>query len=281
MAESLVTDEFWNEIKPILPSHPVNPRGGAPRKPDRNCLEGILHVLRTGCQWKRLPRTTLWPSGSTCWRRFTDWTKVGVWPQLHRRLLNQLGMAGAVNIDRVIVDSASVRAKQGGVHTGPSPVDRAKNGCKRHIITDACGVPLLIECTPANIRDDVPFLAMLDSTPAVKMPGRGPARYKPGAVVGDAGYGFLHIVRQVVERRIMPMLAPRAQRGRTEPVVHGSGLGKVRYVVERTIAWLANFRRITQCYERTGAAWQAFNELACCVLCANKLRNLQVMKMAA
>ena len=160
-------------------------------------------------------------------------------------------------------------------------MDRAKNGCKRHLITDAQGVPLLIECTPANVRDDVPFVGMLDAMPPVKMPGPGPARYKPDAALGDAGYGFLHIIPQVVERGIAAMLAPRKQPGRPEPVVHGSGLGKVRYVVERTVAWLANFRRIAQCYGRTGSAWQAFNELACCVICANKLRKLNDQKMAA
>lgn len=117
--------------------------------------------------------------------------------------------------------------------------------------------------------------------PPVKLPGSGPARYKPDAVVGDAGYGFLHIIPQVVERRIVPMLAPRAQRGRKEPVVHGSGLGKVRYVIERTVAWLSNYRRIDHCYERTGAAWQAFNELACCDICAKKLRKLKNLKAAA
>jgi hypothetical protein len=127
----------------------------------------------------------------------------------------------------------------------------------------------------------VPFLAMLDSMPPVKMPGRGRPRYKPDAMVGDAGYGFLHIIPQVIERHIVPMLAPRAQPGRKEPVVHGSGLGKIRYVVERTVAWLANYRRIIQCYERTGAAWQAFNELACCDICANKLRKLEELKKAA
>jgi|SRR5579884_232629 len=95
---------------------------------------------------------------------------------------------------------------------------------------------------------------------------------------GDAGYGFSHIIPQVVERRIVPLLAPRAERGCTVP--HGSGLGKVRYVVERTVAWLANFRRISQCYERSGSAWQAFNELACCLICAGKLRKLRT-KMAA
>jgi transposase len=151
-------------------------------------------------------------------------------------------MAGEVDLEKVIVDSASVRGKKGAHTQAPSPVDRGKRGCKRHIITTGSGLPLLVTCTPANIRDDVPFLAMLDTMPPVKMPGPGAPRYKPRSVVGDAGYGFDHIIPQVIERRIRPLLAPRGQAG--HPVAHGSGLGRVRYVVERTIAWLANFRRI-------------------------------------
>src|SRR2546423_2063447 len=113
MAEPLVTDELWTEVQPLLPKHPPDPRGGAPRTPDRPCLEGIVHVLRTGTQWQQLPKTQRWPSGSTCWRRFTEWTTAGVWPQLHRRLLNRLGIADAPDVHTVIVDSASVPAKKG------------------------------------------------------------------------------------------------------------------------------------------------------------------------
>jgi hypothetical protein len=123
---------------------------------------------------------------------------------------------------------------------------------------------------------------MLDALPPVRMP-KGPPRYKPAAkpaaVVGDAGYGFEHVIPRVVERRIKPLLAPRSKPG--APAAHGSGLGRVRYVVERTVGWLANFRRIAQCYEATGGHWQAFNELACCVICANKLRKLKQRKLAA
>ena len=120
MAEPLVTDELWNEVSLLIPKHAPDPRGGAPRKNDRPCLEGIVHVLRTGTQWQRLPRCALWPSGSTCWRRFTEWTQAGVWPQLHRQLLNLLGIAGAVDTEAVLVDSASVRAKKGARTAGPT-----------------------------------------------------------------------------------------------------------------------------------------------------------------
>lgn len=159
-------------------------------------------------------------------------------------------------------------------------MDRAKNGCKRHVIADADGLPLLVECTPANIRDDTVFVAMLDSLPPVKMPGSGPPRYKPAKAVGDAAYGHDYIIRQVVARRIHPLLAPRSKPGQP-PVSHGSGLGKVRYVIERSLAWLASFRRIAQCYECTGASWQAFNDLACCIICAQRLSKIERKKIAA
>lgn len=121
MAEPLVTEELWDEVEPLLPKHPPDPRGGAPRKPDRDCLEGILYVLKTGCQWAMLPESDRWPSGVTCWRRFKEWTLAGVWPQLHRALLNRLGEAGAVDPDTVVVDSASVRAKKGARTPAPAP----------------------------------------------------------------------------------------------------------------------------------------------------------------
>ncbi len=280
MAEPLIADELWAEVEPLLPRHEPDPRGGAPREPDRPCLEGVVHVLRTGTQWQRLPRCGLWPSGSTCWRRFAEWTAAGVWPQLHRRLLNLLGTAGVIDPAVVLVDSASARAKKGGAHAGPSPVDRAKNGCKRHVVADAAaGVPLLVTCTPANVRDEAPFLAMPDDLPPVRTGGPGRPRYRPAVVVADAGYGFADVIKAVVDRRIAPLIKPRRKPG--EPEVHGSGLGAVRFVVERTMAWLGAFRRIAQCYEATGEHWQAFNELACCVVCANKLHQVSYSKLAA
>ena len=73
---------------------------------------------------KELLPDELWHvSGSSCWRRFDEWTDAGVWPELHRRLLNRLGTAGGVNLDRVVVDSQSVRAVKGGAPT-PAPTLR-------------------------------------------------------------------------------------------------------------------------------------------------------------
>jgi hypothetical protein len=134
------------------------------------------------------------------------------------------------------------------------------------VVTDANGLPLLVATTPSNVRDQVPLTAMLDARPAVRTPS-GRRRRNPGAVVGDRGYGFPHAIKALRARRLRALLAPRGS-------PHGSGLGTVRYVVERTPSWAASYRRIAMCHERTGRSWQAMNELACCLVCANRLRKL-------
>lgn len=121
MPKMLVSDALWEQVEPLLPKHPPSPKGGAPRQDDRKCLEGIAHVLKTGCQWQALPHSDRWPSGSTCWRRFAEWTASGVWPALHQKLLNVLGQAGQIDLDKAVVDSASVRALFGGTILGPTP----------------------------------------------------------------------------------------------------------------------------------------------------------------
>jgi transposase len=110
------TEELWQAIQPHLPPRPAySPTGGRPPNDDRACLRGILYVLREGCRWQKLPSRQLdCPSGSTCWRRFRDWTKAGVWGKAHVGLLDLLGGEGVLDLQHVIIDSASVRAQKGG-----------------------------------------------------------------------------------------------------------------------------------------------------------------------
>lgn len=121
-----VPDALWSTIAPMLPPHKASPKGGRPPKDDRQCLEGIAFVLRTGCQWQNLPPSPLWPSGSTCYRRFAEWTKAGVWPRVHRALLDVLGKSGLIDPSTVIADSASTRAEKGGRTPGRARSTGAK-----------------------------------------------------------------------------------------------------------------------------------------------------------
>ena len=121
MAE-LVSDKLWEQIEPLLPLEPEpSPLGGRPRITNRQAFAGVVFVLRTGIPWQALPTEMGCGSGSTCWRRFAEWTRLAVWAKLHTLLLSRLGRAGAVNLERAVIDSASVRAVFGGRTPVPTP----------------------------------------------------------------------------------------------------------------------------------------------------------------
>jgi transposase len=113
MAKAIVSDALWARVEVLIPPAREYPKGGRPRVSDRAALTGILFVLRTGIQWEDLPKEMGCGSGMTCWRRLRDWQAAGVWTALHEVLLDELGRAGAIDWDRVSVDSGSVRAKGG------------------------------------------------------------------------------------------------------------------------------------------------------------------------
>jgi transposase len=126
-----LTDELWAAVEPHLPKPPAyRPKGGRPRTADdKAALRGILYLLREGCKWQRIPSRSLsCPSGSTCWRRFREWTAAGVWHDAHLRLLALLGEAGMLDLERVIADSASVRARKGGRTPGRTRPTGARPG---------------------------------------------------------------------------------------------------------------------------------------------------------
>jgi transposase len=110
MAKEQVSEALWEAIAPLLPEPKPSPKGGRPPVPDRACLAGIVSVLKTGMPWQLLPTRLGYGSGSTCRRRFHAWTRLGVWPELHRHLLRALGRRGRINLERAVIDSASVRA---------------------------------------------------------------------------------------------------------------------------------------------------------------------------
>lgn len=120
MAVELLPDALWQQVQPLLPPHRPQPKGGRPPAPDRLCLRGLLFLLRSGMAYQSLPAEVFGVSGSTCWRRLRHWTAAGVWPALHRRLLNHLGKRGEINLDKAVVDSQSVRAVFGGPTPAPT-----------------------------------------------------------------------------------------------------------------------------------------------------------------
>jgi hypothetical protein len=137
------------------------------------------------------------------------------------------------------------------------------------VLTEADGVPLVVQTTPANVPDQDQLPALLDARPAVQGP-RGRPRRNPEAILGDRAYGTKEMIARVQDEGIQSLLAPRADDS------HGSGLGVLRYVVERTLACFSHYRRLRLCYERTGGHFQAFHDLAACLLVCTRLKRFQL-----
>ncbi len=155
-----------------------------------------------------------------------------------------------------------VRASRwGGPKTGPNLTDRARPGSKHYVLVDANGFPVSMIVTGANRNDVTQLLPLVDAIPPIRGTRGRPLR-KPKVIYADRGYDSDSHRRQLRERGIRPVTARR----RTE---HGSGLGKFRWVVERTHSWLHGFRRLRIRFERRSDIHEAFLKLACSLVCWN------------
>ena len=129
MAAELLPEVLWEEIEPLLPP-PSRAETGRPPVDNKKALRGIIFVLRFGVPWQAVPTDAFGVSGSSCWRRFSEWTAAGVWPEVHRRVLDRLGKEGGIDLQHVVVDSQSVRAVKGGstpARTRRTAANRAAN----------------------------------------------------------------------------------------------------------------------------------------------------------
>jgi len=155
--------------------------------------------------------------------------------------------------------------EKGGAETGPSPVDRGRAGSKHHLLVDASGIPLAFAVTGGNRNDVTQLIPLLDGVPAVRGAAGRPRR-PPDSLIADRGYDHDKYRRLVWQRGVKPVIAHR----QTE---HGSGLGRYRWVVERTFAWLHNFKRLLVRYERRADMHLALLALGCCLVCFRRLRS--------
>jgi len=259
MSHAAMPEKFYEIAAHHLPPDALpRPDGGRPRVPNLVALRVIWYVLASGVRWEDVPRD-LGCSGRTAHRRLRAWEDAGVWDHLHADLLRLLNEAGKLDADLVAIDSVLVRAFGGGELTGPNPTDRRRPGTKHTLMVDRRGVPLAIHTAPANASDHTQIVPLVLDFPEVPgRPGRPPT--KPKVLVADRGFD------SDSTRWILRWLGiePRIAKRKT---AHGSGLGTVRWVVERTISWIKGLRRMRVRYDRLGAIRNAWTTLAASAVC--------------
>jgi transposase len=265
MASAFMPDGFFEIVSHHLPPETIaRPRGGRPPIAHRIVVGVLWYVLATGCRWQDVP-PQMGCSGRTAHRRLKAWQQLGIWDRLHADLLGLLRKADRLDPDLVVVDSVIVRAFGGGEATGPSPVDRGKSGSKHTVMVDRHGVPLVIQTNGANASDhNQIFRIVIDFPKVAGKPGR--PKQTPDTLYADRGYDSDATRALLAWMGIEPHIARR----NTE---HGSGLGKTRWVVERTISWLKGLRRLRTRYDRLREIQEAWTTLAASAVCFRLLHD--------
>ncbi|MFJ3300081.1 IS5 family transposase [Streptomyces bacillaris] len=147
--------------------------------------------------------------------------------------------------------------------TGPNPVDRGKYGSKIHLITERSGLPISVGISGANLHDSQALIPLVKGIPPIRS-RRGRRRRKPGKLHAAKGYDSAHLRRWLRERGITHRIARKG-------VESSQRLGRHRWTVERTMAWLAGCRRLHRRYERKADHFLAFTSIACTLICYRRL----------
>jgi transposase len=142
-------------------------------------------------------------------------------------------------------------------------VDRGRAGSKHHLITDGGGVPLAASLTAANRNDITELIGLVDKIPPVRG-RRGRPKRRPRRLLADRAYWSNVHHRELRDRHIQPVIAAPKTR-------HGSGLGRERWVVERSISWLHQHRRLRVRWERRDDIHEALMTIACSLICFKTL----------
>ena len=248
-----IPDPLWKKIKPLLGKEKRPGTMGRPVVPFRVVFNGILYVLRTGCQWQHAPEK--FGSGSTLHRRFQQWRRRGVFTRLWRLLLREYDAKRGILWLWQALDSAMTKAPLGGEATGKNPTDRAKSGTKRHIVTDRRGAPLSLCVTGANRHDKRMALPVVD---AITVERPVPSPQHPQHLCGDKGYDFDDVREGFLERGYTVHIPPRG----VEPKRRGRKHKAKRWVVERTHSWLNRHRRLLVRWEKNDKNYVALVHFA-------------------
>jgi len=250
-----LTDAAWALIAPMLPAAR---RGGRPRTTNiRAVLNAIFYLLRTGCQWRLLPRE--FPVWSTVYHYFRAWKNGDVWTCVQRSMYQQARrQAGRTACPSVVImDGQSVKTTERGGIRGFDAHKRVK-GRKRHILVDTFGLLIACRVEPADISDRRAAAQLLG--------GLGALFPNIRTVIADAGHQSRKLARHLLQQDGWKLqIVKRRQRA--------FKITGLTWIVERSFAWLGRNRRLSKDYEYSVQTSETLIHIAATRLILNRLAS--------
>jgi putative transposase len=231
-----LSDQQWALIEPLLPK--AKP-GGRPRKTElRRVVDAILYLVKSGCQWRLLP--TDFPPWETVYTYFRNWRVTGVIRRISQRLVKKVRRKEGKKPYPTIAAMDSQSVKSGKMVSADKGYDGGKHvkGRKRHIAVDILGLPLDVYVSSGNTHDTRGGEQVVERM----------SRWLHGVkkVYADGGYmgkPFKKLVKRVLGATVS------IKKGIGKKVKGFVPIAK-RWVVERTFAWLGDYRRLDKDQER-------------------------------
>lgn len=257
-------DWQWDLIKSDFPP---NGHVGRQWKDHRSTLNGILWIISTGAPWRALPcRYGNW---KTVYDKFNRWSRNGFWKRIFCKLQEICQKEGKIDWEVFCIDGSSIRAHHAAAgarncKTMNEPSDhclgrsRGGYGTKIHYICDGNGLPIAVELSPGHRHESQFCLSLIDAVIVKGIVGR--PRKRPINLVCDKAYNSRIIIAGLKKRKIQPVVPSKANQEQNS--CFNQMLYRRRNIVERSIGWIKEYRRVATRYEKL-----ARNYLSAIYLC--------------